>query len=93
MKKVVQRTRRFEKRFKKLTPKLQRNFIRKIDLFLENEFHPSLDTHKLKGKKKGEMAFSLTNDVRAIYIKKVFNNKEVLIFTFIDVGTHNVVYG
>ena len=92
MRKIVQRTRRFEKRFKKLVPKLQKKFISKLKLFLEDEFHPSLDTHRLKGKKRDEMAFSLTNDVRAIYKKKTDKREEVIIFTFVDVGTHNVVY-
>jgi mRNA-degrading endonuclease YafQ of YafQ-DinJ toxin-antitoxin module len=92
MKKIVQRTRRFEKRFKKLVPKLQKKFITKLKFFLDDEFHPSLDTHKLKGKKKGEMAFSLTGDVRAIYRKEMVKGEEVIAFTFIDVGTHNVVY-
>lgn len=92
MRKIVQRTRRFEKHFKKLAPKLQKKFISKLKLFLDDEFHPGLDTHKLKGKKKNELAFSLTDDIRAVYRKELIKSEELIIFTFIDVGTHNVVY-
>lgn len=92
MKKIVQRTRRFEKRFKKLNSKLQRKFIAKLTLFLDDEYHPSLDTHELKGNRKGDFAFSLTGDVRAVYQKKSAQGKSFIVFTFIDVGTHNVVY-
>lgn len=92
MNKRVQRTRRFEKRFKKLMPKIQKKFIVKLKVFLEDEFHSCLDTHKLKGKKKGEMAFSLTDDVRVVYKKEIIKGEELIIFTFIDVGGHNTVY-
>ena len=91
MKKIVQRTRRFEKMFAKLTQKLQQKFIHQLECFLEDEFHPRLDTHRLKGKQKNEWSFSLSEDYRAIYTKQIKNGNTLIVFTFIRVGTHNVV--
>jgi mRNA-degrading endonuclease YafQ of YafQ-DinJ toxin-antitoxin module len=92
MKKIIQRTRRFEKSFAKLSSKVQRKFIEKLEIFLENEHHSSLKTHRLKGKKKEKYAFSITDDIRAIYNKNKQNDKIIIIFTFVDIGTHNQVY-
>ena len=85
MKKIVQRTRGFEKAFGKL-------FIKKLHIFIDDEFSPSLKTHRLKGKRKNEYSFSVTDDIRAIYTKRKEKEKEILIFTFIDVGAHSKVY-
>ena len=92
MKKIIQRTKRFEKSFVQLTSKLKNKFIKKLGFFIEDEFHPSLDTHRLKGKQKDKWAFSLTDDIRAIYVKKLKNKKTIIIFTFVEIGTHNKVY-
>jgi mRNA-degrading endonuclease YafQ of YafQ-DinJ toxin-antitoxin module len=92
MKKIIQRTRRFEKHFKKLVPKTQLLFIKRLKWFIEDEYHHSLDTHRLKGKRKYELAFSVTDDIRAIYVKEERGNKTIIVFTFIDIGSHNKVY-
>ena len=92
MKKIIQRTRRFEKSFGKLYIKTQKLFIKKLGIFINNEHSTSLNIHKLKGKRKSEYSFSITYDVRAIYEKRLLKNKEVLIFKFVDIGGHNKVY-
>jgi len=92
MKKIIQRTRKFEKSFVKLNRKTQKLFIKKLSLFIDDEYAPSLRTHKLKGKRKNEYAFSVTDDTRAIYEKTVKKQKEILIFKFVDIGTHSKVY-
>lgn len=92
MKKIIQRTRRFEKSFGKLNVKTQKLFIKKLGIFIDYEYAPSLRTHQLKGKRRNEYAFSVTNDIRAIYEKHSRKGKEVLIFTFVDIGGHNKVY-
>lgn len=92
MKKIIKRTRGFEKSFAKLNAKTQKLFIKKLDIFIDDEFFPSLKTHKLKGKRKNEYAFSVTGDVRAVYEKRVEKENEILIFTFVDVGGHGKVY-
>lgn len=92
MKKVVQRTKGFEKAFVKLQTKWRTKFIKQLELFLDDEFHPLLKTHELKGDRKGEWSFSVANDIRAIYRKEIVNEKTVIIFTFIDIGSHSKVY-
>lgn len=92
MRKIVQRTKGFEKAFLKLQPKFRQKFIKQLELFLEDEFSPQLKTHELKGKRRNEWSFSVANDIRAIYRKEIRNEKMVIIFTFIDVGSHSRVY-
>ena len=92
MKKLVQRTKGFEKAFLKLQKKWQTKFIKQLELFLDDEFHPLLRTHELKGDREGNWSFSVTHDVRAIYKKEIINERTVIIFTFIDIGSHGKVY-
>lgn len=92
MKKIIQRTRRFEKSFGKLNAKTQKLFIKKLGIFIDDEYSPSLRTHKLKGKHQNEYAFSVTDDIRAIYGKHSRKEKEILIFKFVDIGGHSKVY-
>lgn len=92
MRKVIQRTKGFEKAFLKLQKKWRAKFIKQLELFLEDEFHPLLKTHELKGDHKGEWSFSVANDIRAIYRKEIVNEKTVILFTFIDIGSHSKVY-
>ena len=92
MQKIVRRTRGFEKAFLKLQKKLRDKFIKQLELFLEDEFDPKLKTHQLKGERKGEWSFSVAHDVRAIYHREITNGKTVIVFTFIDIGSHSRVY-
>ncbi len=92
MNKIIQRTRRFEKSFGKLNVKTQKLFIKKLRIFINDEYQSSLRTHKLKGKRKNEYAFAVTDDIRAIYEKRIQKGKEILVFTFVDIGGHNRVY-
>lgn len=43
------RTQSFEKDFKKLPQHIQKQFERKIGLFIQNPFHPSLQSKKMEG--------------------------------------------
>jgi addiction module RelE/StbE family toxin len=92
VKKIIQRTKRFEKSFVKLSKKAQAKFIERLEIFIENENSSLLKTHQLKGEMKEYYAFSVTGDIRAIYKKEVRDNKTILIFTFIDIGGHSKVY-
>jgi mRNA-degrading endonuclease YafQ of YafQ-DinJ toxin-antitoxin module len=92
MKKLIQRTKGFEKSFAKLNVKTQKLFIKKFNIFIEDEYASSLKTHQLKGERKNEYSFSITGDIRAIYEKSSNGEKETLIFKFIDIGGHNEVY-
>lgn len=92
MKKIVQRTKGFEKAFLKIQKKWRTKFIKQLECFLEDEFHPLLKTHELKGNRKGEWSFSVANDIRAIYRKETIKERPVIIFTFIDISSHSKVY-
>ncbi len=60
--------------------------IEAIDLFLEDPNNPILRNHILVGNLKGKKSFSVTDDLRIIYVEtKSF-------YIFIDIGNHNEVY-
>jgi mRNA-degrading endonuclease YafQ of YafQ-DinJ toxin-antitoxin module len=92
MKKIVQRTKGFEKAFLKLQVKWRNKFVKQLELFLDDEFHPLLKTHELKGDRRGDWSFSVANDIRAIYRKEITDGKTIIIFRFIDIGSHSKVY-
>ena len=92
MKKIIQRTRRFEKSFGRLGVKTRKLFIKKLRIFIDDEYQPSFRTLKFLWKHQNEYAFSITDDVRVIYEKYSEKDQEVLIFTFIDIGAHDKVY-
>lgn len=92
MRKIVQRTKGFDKAFLRLQFQWKKKFIKQLELFLENEFHPLLKTHTLKGTRENDWSFSVSHDIRAIYRKEITNNKTTTIFTFIDIGPHSRVY-
>lgn len=84
-------TDQFKKNFKKrilrnvpLTIKYRERAI----LFMQDTHNPLLHTHILKGKMREYRSFSITGDVRVIYIQQ--NIKTIL---FVDIGSHAQVYG
>ncbi|MFW5853609.1 MAG: type II toxin-antitoxin system YafQ family toxin [Patescibacteria group bacterium] len=80
--------RKFDKRFKKQSAKIKKEFEKRIEIFLINSNHPILDTHKLSGGNlKGLWSFNLSDDVRVIFDK---SQKDVIIL--IDIGPHSELY-
>lgn len=59
----------------------------RIDIFKSNNRHSSLKDHKLIGAKKKLRAFSVTGDIRIVYLP--ISEDEVI---FIDISSHNQVY-
>ena len=79
----------FLKNYKKRIPrnsKLEKQFGRKLKLFIENPGNPILRDHRLVGKKGEYRSFSITGDVRVVY-KRL---KDVIVLY--DIGSHNQVY-
>jgi addiction module RelE/StbE family toxin len=76
----------FKKQFKKLSLNIKSKFADKIVIFLENQSHPLLNTHKLKGKRLGEWSINITGDYRAIYVQR----KDRVIF--LEIGNHSELY-
>jgi len=75
----------FRKRYSHDTD-VQKRFHERLELFSLNPGNPILRDHPLKGTKTGFRSFSITGDIRVIYV--VVNE----IAYFIDIGTHNQVY-
>lgn len=75
----------YKKRIKPY-PKLATQFTRQLNKFIENPKDPSLRNHKLIGKMKSFRAFSVTGDIRIVY---VIVNNEIWLY---DIGSHNQVY-
>jgi addiction module RelE/StbE family toxin len=79
----------FDKHYKKrIKPneKLVKQFEQRYRLFLSGERGSPLDDHPLNRKLTGRRAFSVTGDIRVVYIE---TNDEII---FLDIGTHNQVY-
>ncbi len=79
----------FEKNLKRRlsnNANLKKKFVEKVSLFLKDPTHHTLKNHKLIGSKKEYKAFSITGDIRVIYIEKP------TYYIFLDIGTHNQVY-
>jgi len=85
----IQYHREFLKSYKKRIvpyPKLELQFKKQLNKLIANSNDPALRDHKLIGKKKNFRAFSVSGDIRVVYII-VDNN----IWLF-DIGSHNQVY-
>lgn len=76
----------FEKDYKRLRESEKQKFKERRDLFLEDEFHPILNNHQLKGKYLGHRSINITGDLRAIFKR----DKKYAIFVAID--SHSNLY-
>ncbi len=78
----------FSKKFKKgyqiLPKEIQRNFEKKLSLFLENMFHPSLRTKRIQGT-KNRWEGSVTMNYRFTF--ELSDNTVI----FRTIGTHDIL--
>ena len=79
------KTKDFEKSFAKLPPKIQILSVKKISLFENKPFNPSLKTHKLKGELQNFYSFSVNLQYRILF--EFIDKNKVL---FYDIGTHEI---
>lgn len=77
----------FDKKYRKLSKKLQLQTKERIFLFSEGSSDPQLHNHPLRGEYAGYFSINITGDYRAIYLP--VNNETV---KFIDVDTHAKLY-
>ena len=75
----------YKKRIKPY-PKLATQFKNQLDKFIKNPKDPSLRDHKLIGKMKSFHAFSVSGDIRVVYL---ITDNEIWLY---DIGSHNQVY-
>lgn len=85
----------FKRAFKtniKRKPELKSKIEEKLRLLATDPYHPSLRTHKLKGKLSGVWACSVEYDCRIVFsFEQNTQTKEEEIF-LIDIGNHDEVY-
>lgn len=71
----------------KSNPELKPLIAEALQTFATDPFHPSLKTHKLKGKLRGLWAFVVDYDCRIVF--HFLDGGDVLL---IDIGKHDEVY-
>jgi addiction module RelE/StbE family toxin len=71
----------------KARPNLRNRIIQCLELFTNNPFHQSLNTHKLSGKMKDLWAFVVEDDCRIVF--RFLDDGKVML---IDIGKHDEVY-
>ncbi|MBI4652887.1 type II toxin-antitoxin system mRNA interferase toxin, RelE/StbE family [Candidatus Kuenenbacteria bacterium] len=76
---------RFKRSYKKTPQYIQNDFDKKISIFIKIPNHPSLKTHKLKGKLQKCLAFRLKDGYRVLF---EFSNPETI--DLLDIGPHNI---
>lgn len=81
----------FKKAFKKrIKNSPQENvFWTKLEIFINNPFDVRLKTHKLSGKLKNLLSFSIEYDIRIVFY---FTKDKPVKAIFIDIGSHDEVY-
>ncbi len=84
----IEYSKKFLKKYKKASPKIQETFKIKLKTFLKNKYDRSLNYHLLLGKLKGVSSINLGGDLRVLFIE---NNKKKLIY-FITIGSHSELY-
>ena len=77
----------FDKQLKKAPLKIKIAFRKRMEFFLQDQFHPQLNNHALTGKYSGYRSINITGDRRAIYSLR----GEAVVFEAI--GTHSQLYG
>ena len=80
-------TKKFDKQFKKQSVKIQKEFEKRITLFLSDLNDPLLSTHKLSGKLKDQWSFNVSGDVRV-----VFDKSHDSIVILVAIGSHSDLY-
>jgi len=83
---------KFKKTYKiwiKKHPDLLDTFKSKMEIFINDPFYPSLQTHSLSGILKGLWSFRIDYEHRLIFKFIEKRNKKVLL---IDIGTYKEVY-
>lgn len=80
-------TKRFDKQFRKLPQKIQKEFSKRIELFLIDLNNPILNTHKLSGKLRDLWSFNVSGDIRVVFDKS-FGDIVVLE----AIGSHRELY-
>lgn len=77
----------FQKKYTKLSKKLQKQIDARLLLFVNESFHPQLNNHKLHGEYADYRSINVSGDLRIIY--RTMKNKDTFLFAL---GTHHELY-
>ena len=78
--------RKLKKKLRKQPSKIQEKFFKKIDIFVEDQFHYSLNNHALSGKFLGWRSFDITSDIKVHY-EEVGD-----VIVLMNIGSHSELY-
>jgi addiction module RelE/StbE family toxin len=81
-------SRKFAKRYNKIPKKIRIAFDNRLEIFINDKFHPQLNNHSLVGKYRGHRSINVTGDWRAIFIE-IGGGK---IAYFVTIDTHSNLY-
>lgn len=84
----IEYSKKFIKEFKKCPNKIKEAFKKRLLVFIDNEYDPTLNNHCLSGELKDYRSINITGDWRAIFQK--IDAKEIAYF--VAIGTHNKLY-
>ena len=76
----------FEKKFKKIPAMIQKQFYKRLSIFLDNKSDRLLNCHSVDGAYPNCKSINVNGDYRAIF----HDQGEVVIF--ITIGTHSDLY-
>lgn len=85
---IIDYSKTFEKRYERLSRKIQDRIDEALERFESNPFDIRLRNHPLHGAMTGKRAISVGGDLRIIF--EEFENYTLVLM--LDVGTHNQVY-
>jgi addiction module RelE/StbE family toxin len=86
MKPALQKS--FLKSYAKLPQNIQKKFVERVQLFLDEPDHPLLRIHELKGDMTPLKSMNITGDYRALFTIDI--KKQHIIFY--KIGTHSELY-
>ncbi len=86
---VIRYHRRFERRFRALPSPLREKTIAAIERFTADPHHPQLRNHPLHGWLEGLRAITVVGDLRILFEE----HRGYALVLFLDIGTHERVYG
>lgn len=81
----IQTTSQYRKSYSLLPLKIQKKADKKVLLFQNNPYHPSLKTHQLHGKLSLLKSFAINQQYRIIF--QFLDNQRAIFF---DIGSHRV---
>ena len=85
---IIIRSSEFKKEFKKLNQGIKIKISERLKIFIDDEFDPILDNHRLKFDYKDYRSINITGDYRLIY-RKI----EAGVIYLMQVGTHHQLFG